>query len=89
MLLEINYYQGTGQVDECWLTVGVAVRLAQALGLHRKLPQNTTVAPIMQRLYSRLWWGCYYLVRFYLQRRDLNGLYKQGSFQSLSWLCTK
>ncbi|KAL3442659.1 fungal-specific transcription factor domain-containing protein [Aspergillus insuetus] len=63
MLLEINYYQGTGQADECWLTIGLAVRMAQALGLHRKLPENSTLPPMKQSLYKRLWWGCYYLDR--------------------------
>ncbi|KAL3458993.1 fungal-specific transcription factor domain-containing protein [Aspergillus heterothallicus] len=63
LLLEINYYQGTGQANECWLSIGVAVRTAQALGLHRKLPQNSAVAPMTQSLYKRLWWGCYYLDR--------------------------
>ncbi|KAL3490338.1 fungal-specific transcription factor domain-containing protein [Aspergillus germanicus] len=63
MLLEINYYQGTGQADECWLTIGLAVRMAQALGLHRKLPENSTLPPMTQSLYKRLWWGCYYLDR--------------------------
>ncbi|KAL2850152.1 fungal-specific transcription factor domain-containing protein [Aspergillus pseudoustus] len=63
MLFEINYYQGTGQANECWMTVGAAVRMAQALGLHRKLPQNTPAEPGRQSLYKRLWWGCYYLDR--------------------------
>lgn len=62
-LLEINYYQGIGQADKCWLTIGIAVRIAQALGLHQKLPHNTTVSPMRQGLYKRLWWGCYYLDR--------------------------
>ena len=63
LLLEIHYQQGTGRANQCWLGVGLAIRMAQGLGLHLKIPDDSSVPPLKRELYRRLWWGCFSLDR--------------------------
>ena len=61
LLLMVQYQQGTMQSEQCWLTIGHATRMAQALGLHRHQLNNPAITPLERELQKRLWWGCFSL----------------------------
>lgn len=47
--------------DKCgpWHWIGVAIGLCQAIGLHRKLSSQSSLAA-RERLWRQLWWTCYF-----------------------------
>jgi hypothetical protein len=53
LTLEVAYVQSTTQASRCWNLLGVVVRMAQSLGLHKELyePHQT----VRQRLRRRVW----------------------------------
>ena len=63
LLLMGQYLQSTEWPHRCWVIVGIAVRVAQGLGLH--LPQTTIRMQIQQEreMARRLWHGCVFFDR--------------------------
>jgi hypothetical protein len=59
ILLVVLYEQGINRANQCWLTVGWAIRMALGMGLHKKLPANSDLLPLERELRNRLWWGCF------------------------------
>lgn len=58
LLLTGQFLQATTLLTECWNTVGLAIRIAQGLGLH--LGQNgiSQKSYIEEEMQKRLWHGC-------------------------------
>ncbi|KAK9452440.1 fungal-specific transcription factor domain-containing protein [Dipodascopsis uninucleata] len=58
LLLMGQYLQATHSPTECWNIVGLAIRVAQGLGLHHesRILQRRNI--IEQQLSRRLWFGC-------------------------------
>ncbi|RFU25946.1 hypothetical protein B7463_g10395, partial [Scytalidium lignicola] len=63
LLLMVQYQQGTMRANQCWLTIGYAIRMAQGLGLHLLISEDTSLPIIDVELRKRLWWGCFCLDR--------------------------
>lgn len=64
LLLAAQYEQGTMRSNECWITIGIATRMAMGLGLHTIADTDTTsMSPLDKELCRRLWWGCFSLDR--------------------------
>ncbi|KAH8809245.1 fungal-specific transcription factor domain-containing protein [Xylogone sp. PMI_703] len=63
LLLMVQYQQGTLRANQCWLTIGYAVRMAQGLGLHITISEDKSLSVLEVELRKRLWWGCFCLDR--------------------------
>ncbi|KAE8420037.1 fungal-specific transcription factor domain-containing protein [Aspergillus pseudocaelatus] len=50
----VIYLQSSGQLEQCYSYVGVALRSAVALGLHRR--RNTVVNPVEREIGKRVFW---------------------------------
>lgn len=59
LLLTIQFLQITMQINELYLLVGHASRMAQHLGFHVSRPELESISPQQQELRRRLWWGCF------------------------------
>jgi Fungal specific transcription factor domain len=68
LLLMSLYQQGTMRPNQCWLTVGHATRMAQAIGLHLDRTE-LNIPPLERELGKRLWWGCFCLDRYFIDER--------------------
>lgn len=64
LLLAAQYQQGTTRSNECWLTTGLATRMALGLGVHMAPSANSGLSPLDIELRKRLWWGCFSLDRY-------------------------
>jgi Fungal specific transcription factor domain len=64
LLLMVQYQQGTMRANQCWLTIGYAIRMAQGLGLHLVMPEDKSLHPVEVELRKRLWCGCFCLDRY-------------------------
>ncbi|KAK9482299.1 fungal-specific transcription factor domain-containing protein [Lipomyces starkeyi] len=58
LLLMGQYLQATHNPTECWNIVGLAIRVAQGLGLHHESRIIQRRSIIEQQLSRRLWFGC-------------------------------
>ncbi|KAH8700820.1 fungal-specific transcription factor domain-containing protein [Talaromyces proteolyticus] len=58
LLLMAQYLQSTNSRDRCWIVVGLAIRLAQSLGLH--FPETSANLPrqVDREMARRVWHGC-------------------------------
>ncbi|KAH7118050.1 fungal-specific transcription factor domain-containing protein [Dactylonectria estremocensis] len=45
-----------GKCGIAWVFCGIAIRIAQSLGLHRKIPEEIDLSDSQLHLRSRLWW---------------------------------
>lgn len=63
LLLTGVYLQSTKHAERCWNTVGLAIRAAQALGLHSELPTRRPERPITREVRRRVWHVCVTLDR--------------------------
>lgn len=62
LLLMGRYYHGSLELNNCWTVVGMAIRMAQGLGLHLDTSTFTTNL-VEQEIRKRVWWGCFVLDR--------------------------
>lgn len=58
LLLKSQYLQATRRAGECWITIGLLVRIAQSLGLHLNLVIQAKESAIEREMCKRLWHGC-------------------------------
>lgn len=58
LLLIGQYLQATEKPAACWNVVGLAIRVAQELGLHREYQICSRPSCIEQEICRRLWHGC-------------------------------
>lgn len=71
LLLMGQYLQCTNMPGRCWLVVGLAIRVAQGLGLHldghgdrpRSIDNGHRCSQLDKELKKRLWGGCIVLDR--------------------------
>jgi hypothetical protein len=63
VLLQGVYLQSTTEVSRCWNVIGVAVRMAQSLGLHAEGTQGRKKTQLELEMGRRLWWCCIVLDR--------------------------
>lgn len=59
LLLGARYLQTTSCGDECWNVLGLAVRIAYGLRLHRDPPESDT--PLVREAKRRVWYAAYVL----------------------------
>jgi hypothetical protein len=50
-----GFLQSTNRPNRCWNVVGMAIRIAQGLGLHVESTGGDLVERETRR---RIWWGC-------------------------------
>jgi hypothetical protein len=62
LLLMGQYLHGSLELNTCWTVVGLAIRMAQGLGLHLD-PSNFTSEIVQQEVRKRVWWGCFVIDR--------------------------
>ncbi|KAH8802542.1 N-terminal binuclear Zn cluster-containing/DNA binding domain-containing protein [Xylogone sp. PMI_703] len=62
LLLMGQYLHGSLDLNTCWTVVGLAIRMAQGLGLHLD-PTGFTPEIIEQEIRKRVWWGCFVIDR--------------------------
>ncbi|KAF2870917.1 fungal-specific transcription factor domain-containing protein [Massariosphaeria phaeospora] len=55
-ILHVIYHMYAGRSSKAWSICGMAVRSAQALGLHRSVPVASGFTPEQIRLRSHIWW---------------------------------
>jgi hypothetical protein len=58
LLLMTYWYETPDDQKDTWHWMGVAISLAQTIGLHRD-PANTGIPLGRQRLARRIWWSCF------------------------------
>lgn len=61
LLLKSQYLQTLSMSNKCWVTVGMAIRVAQAIGLHLDIAGETQAQREERR---RTWHSCELLDRF-------------------------
>ena len=62
LLLMGHYHHGSLELNNCWTVVGLAIRMAQGLGLH--LDASTFTSDVVeQEVRKRVWWACFVLDR--------------------------
>lgn len=57
LLLGARYLQSSNSPDECWNVLGLAIRIAYGLELHR--PPNDTSDFVMNETRKRVWYACF------------------------------
>ena len=84
LVLTAQYLQSTQLWEACWNFTGLAIRIAQGIGLHVK-PENTEVAKrhasfvLEEAMRRRTWAGCISLDRYvYTLRIDVIELFSLG-----------
>ncbi|KIM73611.1 hypothetical protein PILCRDRAFT_724526 [Piloderma croceum F 1598] len=60
LLLMGQYLHGSLELNNCWTVVGLAIRTAQGLGLHRG---EFTADIVEHEVRKRVWWGCFIIDR--------------------------
>ncbi len=59
LLLGARYLQCSNSPDECWNALGLAVRIAHGLELHRAPPRDDPCC--VREVKKRVWWACFTL----------------------------
>lgn len=59
LLLGARHLQCSNSPDECWNVLGLAIRIAHGLELHRASPQDQKC--IENEVRTRVWWACFTL----------------------------
>jgi hypothetical protein len=78
------------QLNRCWANIGSLLRAAQALGLHLD-PTDWNISPLEKELRKRLWWGIYWLDRYFKRRKSLTSRFisaKHGRPPAITSLST-
>ncbi|KAH8882256.1 hypothetical protein GQ53DRAFT_847654 [Thozetella sp. PMI_491] len=60
LVLTTQYLQTSGMVNECWVTVGTAIRVAQGIGIHLDVASESQAGREERK---RTWWCCLLLDR--------------------------
>lgn len=63
LLLTVIYLQSTSLATNCWTSAGLAIRLAQNLGLHLEPARHITECQIDRQMRRRVWHTCVVLDR--------------------------
>jgi hypothetical protein len=58
LLLMAQFLQSTDSRDRCWVVVGLAIRLAQSLGLHFPETSANLQPQVDREMARRVWHGC-------------------------------
>jgi hypothetical protein len=58
LLIMAQYLQSTNSRDRCWIVVGLAIRLAQSLGLHFPETSANLQRQVDREMARRVWHGC-------------------------------
>jgi transcriptional regulatory protein GAL4 len=58
LLLLSNYAQKRNRPNTGWNYLGLAVRMALSLGLHKEFP-NWEITPLQREMRRRVWWGLF------------------------------
>lgn len=87
LLLISQYLQSTEMVSTCWQITGLAIRVAQGLGLHLSA-MNNSMSQLQIEMRRRLWGGCIMMDRYVTQRpicysRSLHSPYTPAGVCSL------
>lgn len=64
LLLTAVYCQSTKHASRCWNSVGLAIRLAQSLGLHTETPTQSAGSQRDVEMRRKIWHTCVVLDRF-------------------------
>ncbi|RDW77811.1 hypothetical protein BP6252_05864 [Coleophoma cylindrospora] len=64
LLLRGLYLLYTPYSDRCWNMLGMAIRVAQRLGLHNSSADETVQGQLTREMRRRVWWNCVTLDRF-------------------------
>lgn len=64
LLLSGIYLQSTRHASHCWNSVGLAIRLAQGLGLHLENPARRSENQLNREMRRRIWHTCVVLDRY-------------------------
>lgn len=64
LLLTGVYLQSTQYASRCWNMVGLAIRAAQALGLHLESKHSSCASQLRREMGRRVWYNCVVLDRF-------------------------
>lgn len=64
LLLTGIYLQSTRYLDRCWNTIGLALRIAQGLGLHINKPISVTESQKQREMRRRVWYICVMMDRY-------------------------
>lgn len=63
LLLLAQYLQGTNSPSRSWRVVGLAIRTAQSLGLHKESVRTAAMTQKEREMFRRVWHGCVLLDR--------------------------
>ncbi|KAG9245306.1 fungal-specific transcription factor domain-containing protein [Calycina marina] len=58
LLLMTYWYETPDDQKDTWHWMGVAISLAQTIGMHRN-PENSSMEPSKKKLWKRIWWSCF------------------------------
>jgi proline utilization trans-activator len=61
--IQCFYANALGRTKSAYTYIGIAMRMALALGLHRNLPTDTMLNPVEREHRKRVWWTLYTLDR--------------------------
>ncbi|KAK0118439.1 hypothetical protein ONS95_012724 [Cadophora gregata] len=64
LLLHTIFYMHCSKGGYAWVLCGLAIRIAQSIGLHRRSPEDFDLSKIDVHLRSQLWWVAYRLDGF-------------------------
>ncbi|PVH79625.1 hypothetical protein DL98DRAFT_572445 [Cadophora sp. DSE1049] len=64
MLLHVLYHMQLGKGGYAWMLTGIAIRIAEAIGLHRRSPIDLDLGEDQVKRRSQLWWVAYSLDSF-------------------------
>lgn len=64
LLLTAVYCQSTSHASRCWNSIGLAIRLAQSLGLHMEHSTHSVKSQVELEMKRRIWHNCVVLDRF-------------------------
>jgi transcriptional regulatory protein GAL4 len=59
LVLLSNYAQTRNKPNTGWNYLGLAVRMALSLGLHREFPDWKSGSPLQREMRRRIWWGLF------------------------------
>jgi hypothetical protein len=64
LLLSGVYLQSTSRASHCWNSIGLAIRLAQGLGLHLERAESRSENQLSREMRRRVWHTCLVLDRY-------------------------
>ncbi len=70
LILPVIFHMHCGKGGLAWVLCGLAVRVVQAIWLHRRSPEDFDLNKADVHLRSQLWWAAYRLDGFPLPKAD-------------------